>query len=68
MSRTSSALSLFLMKPPVQSYVSSTKSSPGLTQQAIGTSGCQRLCTISLEGAGFVRSTLIRVSGMVGSY
>src|SRR6478609_2916350 len=67
MSRTSSALSLFLMKPPVQSKVSRTKSSPGLTQQAIGMSGCQRLWIFSFSVGDFVRSTLIRVSVIADS-
>src|SRR3982751_3585831 len=64
MSRTSSALSSFLMKPPVQSKVSRTKSSPGSTQQAIGMSGCHRLWMFSFSTGDFVRSTLISVSVM----
>src|SRR3990167_3537125 len=67
MSRTSSALSLFLMKPPVQSNVSSTNSSPGLTQQAMGMSGCQRLWMFSFSVGDLLRSTLIRVSAMACS-
>src|SRR5687767_578056 len=65
MSRTSSALSLFLMKPPVQSKVSRMKSSPGLTQHAIGMSGCQRLWMFSFSTGDLVRSTLISVSVML---
>src|SRR3990167_6377416 len=40
------------------------KSSPGLTQQAIGISGCQRLWICSFSVAGWLRSTLISVSVM----
>ncbi|EWS63916.1 hypothetical protein Y695_02846 [Hydrogenophaga sp. T4] len=67
MSRTSSALSLFLMKPPVQSKVSRMNSSPGLTQQAMGMSGCQRLWMFSFSSGDWVRSTLISVSAMACS-
>src|SRR5690606_10117090 len=40
------------------------KSSPGLTQQAIGMSGCQRLWICSFSVAAWLRSTLMRVSVM----
>ena len=51
------------MKPPVQSKASRMKSLPGLAQQAIGLSGCQRLWLTRAWGD---RRSEVKEEGRIG--
>ena len=62
---TSSAESSFLTWPPVQSIVSTRKTSPSAIVTTAGISGCQRLWSgVSCSHGIFLMSTEIAVFGM----